>query len=538
MRRHHLLLLLGFAMIVLLGYWLAATATKLPPGQETKAKPPSPPKRTVIVDEPAPKFRREERGPAYRRDDDALKNGALAGQRILVFKDQSALENFLKRAGDRLHLLGRLDKLHALRIGFLNPDDLASLLNGDEQSSYVFPVDTPPATNGKAQAGAVALGAGLLDWLGVTADNSAWGKGVLVAILDTGVAASSAFSSRISTLNLVPLPTDLSKQDGHGTAVASMIIGQNSFTPGVAPGADIYSIRIANDLGQSDSFLLAQGIIAAVDARAQLINISMGSVGDSPLVQNAIAYAQAAGSLIVAAAGNNGTDQVSYPAANTGVIAVGAVDAMGNHLDFSNTGNQVAISAPGFGVNAAWTGDQAASVSGTSFSSPIVVGSLAALMSQAGGKTLTAAQAETLLFSYLNDGGAAGPDPQLGAGMPDLGRALAGNTPGIYDAALASQQIIPPDASHPNGQIAVLVQNRGTETLINTDVRISTPYGIVNSNITSLAANAVQTILVPLNGSSPDGMNISSQVILANGRTDAKPANDSRVVTYVPAGAK
>ncbi len=538
MRRRHLLLLLGFAVVMWLGYWLAGTAAKQPTSAETRPKATARPKRTVMIDEPAPMFRRVERGPAYRRDDDALKNGALAGQRILIFKDQAALENFLKRAGDRLHLLDRLDALHALRVGFLNPDDLASLLDSEEHASFVFPVDTPPGANGKAQAGAVALGAGLLDWLGVTTDNSAWGKGVLVAILDTGVAASPAFTSRISSLNLIPLPDDLSRMNGHGTAVASMIIGQNPLTPGVAPGADIYSIRIANDLGQSDSYLLAKGIVAAVDAGAQLINISMGSVGDSQLVRNAIAYAQAAGSLIVAAAGNNGTDQVSYPAANTGVIAVGAVDANNDHMDFSNTGSQVAISAPGFGVNAAWTGGEAASVSGTSFSSPIVIGSLAALMSQPGGTPLTTGQAKTLLFSYLDDGGAAGADPQLGAGMPDLGRALSGNTPGIYDAALASQRLIPPDAGYPNGQIEVLVQNRGTETLINSNVQISTPYGIVNSNITLLAANAVQAIRVPLNGASADGMSIVSQVILSNGRKDAKPANDRRVVTYVPAGAK
>ena len=261
-----------------------------------------------------------------------------------------------------------------------------------------------------------------------------------------------------------------------------MIIGQNPMTPGVAPGAKILSIRIANDLGQSDSFLLAQGIIAAVDGGAGLINISMGSVGDNALVRKAIEYAQAAGAVIFAAAGNNGSERVSYPAANDGVIAVGAVDALGNHLDFSNTGKQVAISAPGFGVNAAWTGDQAASVSGTSFSAPIVLATVAAVKSWPGNESLSMRQAVDLVFSYLNDGGAAGADVELGGGMPDLSRILNRKTPGIYDAAVASQRVLVSSTGNSSGVLEVLVQNRGTETLINTGVQIS------------LALSAAQTL--------------------------------------------
>ncbi|MES2441049.1 MAG: S8 family serine peptidase [Verrucomicrobiota bacterium] len=538
MRRRNLLLILGFALTAMLGYWLAGTAAPRKITREAARKPAIEPKRTVIADEAAPRFRKEERGPAFRRDEEATLAGALPGQRVLVFKNQSALEEFLKRAGDKVRLMGRLDALNALRVGFSNFDDLASLLDGEEESSFIFPVDIPAPGEGTAQPGAVALGAGLLEWLGITGDNSSWGSGVNIAVLDTGVTSSRAFSSNISLINFVELLSDPASQNGHGTAVASMIIGQNSLTPGVAPGAGIVSIRIANDLGQSDSYLLAQGIVAAVDAGAQLINISMGSFGDSALVRNAIEYARAAGSLIIAASGNNGQQRVSYPAANDGVLAVGAVDALGNHLDFSNTGNQVAISAPGYGVNAAWTGDQAASVSGTSFSSPIIAGAIAALMSQPGAAKLTATQAKELLFAYLNDGGAEGADASLGAGMPDLGRVLNAKTRGIYDAALASQRIIEPTAAYPNGQVEIMVQNRGTENLINTKVQISTPTGVIYSNITSLAVNAVKTIRIPIPKLSFDSMSYDSSVTLSNSTKDAKPSNDRRAETYVKAGGK
>lgn len=534
MRRRHLIFILGFVGTAMLGYWLAGTAIIRPGADGNNLKPVIVAKRTVIADEPAPRFRREERPPAFRRDQEAFNAGGLPGQRILVFKNQEALENFLKRAGDRIRLMGRLDALNALQVGFSNPDDLASVLGDDASASFNFPVDVPLPGNGKAQPGAVALGAGLLDWLGITGDNSTWGKGVRIAILDTGVTSNPAFSSNISSVNFVALPADLAQQNGHGTAVASMIIGQNSLTPGVAPGADILSFRIANDLGQSDSLTLAKGIVAAVDAGAQLINISMGSAGDSILVRNAIDYATAAGALIVAAAGNNGTDQVSFPGANAGVIAVGAVDARNDHLDFSNTGTQIAVSAPGYGINAAWAGDLAASVSGTSFSAPIVLASIAAVKSFPGYENLTMRQAADVLFSFLNDGGVAGADNALGAGTPDLGRVLNGKIPGIYDAAVASQTILPPSQGYPYGQVEVLVQNRGTETLINTGVRISTPSGVVVSNITSLPVNAVQTVRVPISQQSAASMNFESSVNLYGGRMDAKPSNDRRVDTYVP----
>jgi hypothetical protein len=319
-----------------------------------------------------------------------------------------------------------------------------------------------------------------------------------------------------------------------------MIIGNGRLTPGVAPGAQIISVRVANDLGQSNTFLLAQGIVAAVDAGARLINISMGGLGESPVLKNAIAYAQERGALIFAAAGNNGIEQVYHPAASEGVIAVGAVDANGNHLAFSNSGSEIAISAPGYAVNAAWPGEMTAAVTGTSFSTPIVVGAVAAIMTEAGSGTLTPWQAWQLLSSRLNDGGAPGEDSLLGAGMPDIGRVLDARTPGIYDAAVASQRILPPDPSHPYGQVEILIQNRGTERLVNTAVKVSNGGNLTNHNITTLAPNAVTTVRVPIIRPPTTGtteLQVDARVSLSGGLIDAKPFNDQRIETYAPAGS-
>ena len=538
MRIRYLLLPLAFGLVVMFGYWLATTAAPRAAPRQSASSPANPPPQLVAADDQVPKFRKGQRLLTRRMDLDAALSSALLGQRVLVFKDQADLTRFLDRMGDQVQLLGRLDALNALRVGFSDYDDLQSLLDGAEQQSLVFPVTAPFPPEGTVQPGAVPMGSHLLEWLGVNRDNADWGKGVSIAVLDTGVTANSAFKSNITSINLVDLPSDPATQNGHGTAVASFILGDNSTTPGVSPAASVLSIRIADDNGVSDSFLLAKGIVAAADAGVQLINISFGSDGDSALVRNAITYALDKGILIVAAAGNNGINQVSYPAANTGVIAVGAVDALGNHLDFSNSGDAIALAAPGYGLNAAWTGDQAVSVTGTSFSTPIIVGSIAAIMTESGNKNLTPVQAYQLLTSYLNDGGAAGNDPQLGAGMPDIGRVLNGTTPGIYDAAVASTSLIPADTSNPYGQAEVLIQNRGTETLINTAVKVSVGGASVTTNITALAPNAVTTVRVPVSQTpevyATTGLQVDARVVLSGGVTDAKPSNDHRIETYVP----
>jgi hypothetical protein len=538
MKFRHLIWLLAFALVATLGYWLAGTAA---PPIAKRAVAPEPVRAKPILDEPMPKFRRGERMPVRHGDVEARSAGALEGQRVLVFKDQDALARFLARAGDRIDIMDRLDALNALRVGFSDYDDLLALLDGDEEQGFIFPVAAPFPGEGSVQPGAVALRNRLLEWLGITGDNSTWGEGVRIAILDSGVASHPAFDALIRSINLVPLPGDPSAQNGHGTAVASMIIGNDGLTPGVAPGSEIISVRIADDSGQSNSFTLAQGIIAAVDGGANLINISMGSFGDSVIVRNAIQYAIDRGALIIAAAGNNGMNQVFYPAANDGVIGVGGVDALGNHLDFSNTGDSIDISAPGFDIYAAWTGNQTVSVSGTSFSAPIVAGAIAGIMTEAGPGNLTPNQAWNLLRAYLNDGGAAGTDPQLGAGMPDMGRTLTGDTRGVYDAALASQRILPPDGTNPYGQVEILVQNRGTEPLINTTVKVNSGGKTTTVNVTTLLPDAVQTIRVPIpvSPASPGAsVTIDSSVSLSGSATDAKPSNDRRVETYAPAGGQ
>lgn len=531
--------LLYFTLLFLIagvvGYWIAQSAASS--GNTPKTAKPHQAKPQMIppADDPLPATRRADRPPQAKRDTDALNAGALENQRVLIFDSAEALQAFLKRAGGQFQILGRLDALNALRIGFDDYDLLASLLDGAEEG-FVFPISTPtPLPDGSIQPGAVGLGDKLREWLGITGDNSAWGKGISIAVLDTGVDPTAAIGSSIRQINLVDLPDDLSTLNGHGTAVASLISGKSDLTPGVLPESTILSVRIADDSGTTNSFTLAQGIIAAADAGVSLINISYFSESTSSLINAAIDYAYAKGALVFVSSGNNGLNIANGIAANDKAIVVGAVDAFGDYLDFSNFGDQVDIAAPGYAINAAWPGDQAISASGTSFSAPIVAASVGAIMSQFG---YTAPQAWSYLTRYLNDTGSEGFDPYTGAGMPAIDRALLGNTPGTYDVAVASLSVVQPTATQPNGQVALLVQNRGTSPVVNTTATINNGSTSTRINITTLAPGATRTLYVPINHSiaaSTDPITISATLGLSGGITDVKLFDNTRSLTYAPA---
>ncbi len=510
----------GFLLAGFAGYWIAGSAAPQSRRKATeeifKRERPG----SGIVDS-KPAFRREDR-PIFQMDEEALEQGALVGQRSLIFKDRASMEAFIERAGTKVRLISKLTGLNAIRISFLFNQDLASLLDGTEQVGLIFTATFPEADSVPAQPGAVPIGSGLLSWLGIEGDHSQWGAGVKIAILDTGVSQNSAFGGSIQSIGAAG---DL---NGHGTAVASMILGNTALVPGVAPGSNVISVLIADSEGRSDSFRIAEGIMAAIDAGAILINISYGSSSDSPILRAAIAAAAEAGVLIVAPTGNSGLDKVFFPAANDGVIAVGGVDKKGEILAFSNTGKSVALAAPGYGLNAGSMDDGAIAVTGTSFSSPIIVGLIAATMSQTG---LSAADSWARVYNNLNETGAPGIDDSYGRGLPDMSRILGSTTRGTYDAAVASQWVTTKSGAL---ELQVTVQNRGTETLVNTSLAVTADRGTRNFNITTLPVGEFKTFSMPL-GLADGPVQLESRVVISGGQRDARPANNSRVESYTRA---
>lgn len=512
------------ATIAAIGAWLGWATTKRGPVATAPAERSAPqavvPSHTPPRDGKA-KIRPEDDPTTDQVDLEAITDGALANQRTLKFRSREEMEAFLRSLeGKGIRVLGRIDGLNVLRIGFDSLADLAGLPKDAEQG-LIYPVNLPPNPEGGVQDGALGFGGSLLKWLGADTDRSGYGNGVKVAVLDTGVASHLALAGKIQQLELVPFSVDPSALNGHGTAVASLIAGSHAAVQGLAPGVDLLSIRVANDAGVSDSFTLAQGILAALDNGASLINISMGSYGNSPVLRDAVAQAIAQGAVIVASAGNEGySNTVAYPAAYPGVIGVAAVEANSTHLDFSNSGSSVDVAAPGLAINAAWPGDKMISFTGTSASAPVVTGAIASAYT----KGSTVGQAADLVLSNLNEGGYPGTDPQLGAGVLDVGRVERAKTPNVVDVAVASQVV---DTSEVNPKLLVTIENRGTTTVSNTGVTVSSGGNQTPLNIPTLAAGQTHTFTLPV----PAGSTVQSQVTAGGGVVDQFPSNNKRTDT-------
>lgn len=510
-----------FAACAVSGYFLIKTAQ---PEAISPQAHSDQPKAPTYPEELSPTHHNDEREKP-KGDNEALLKGALPGQRSVTFKDRASMEHFLGQLkGTGVTVKSRLDAIHTLTLSFGSKSQLSSLLEGDEKMGFIFPVLVPEIPDGSIQAGAVGFGDSLLSWLGISGrDQTSWGKGVTVAILDTGVSSNASFINQVTQSTLVDFPSDPTTLNGHGTAVAD-IIHQ------IAPDANLLSIRVANDDGVSSSALIAEGILKAVDAGASLINISMGGFGESSVLADAVAYAQSKGVVVVAAPGNQGITQITQPAALPGVIAPTAIDARGDIMAFSNTGQNVGAAAPGYALQVENIDGSATYFTGTSASAPVETGTLAVAMANSSTGNRSANDAVTLANANANEAGQAGYDTIYGNGITNVGRILDSKTAGIYDAAVASHYV--------SGEmLQVTVQNRGTTPLVNAPLQVSTSGKVQEFMVNSLPAGAIQTFEVPI-GTLTNPTTFQSTIGVSSGQQDVNRANNSRTDVYTPASAQ
>ena len=277
---------------------------------------------------------------------------------VVRFTDNDSLKTFMAAAAERgLRVEDKLAKLRMLRVRLASgrqARELFELLPDDSVPEPNYPVIAPDIPQTENVRGIAPFGAAAVDWLDAPGDRSNWGAGVRVAILDTGVDFSHPALEGVqgTSVNLVEDETDETSYDGHGTAVASIIAGNPEVIGGLAPKAEILSVRVLNSEGVGDGYTVASGIIEAVDRGADVINLSLGTPGNSFVLEEAIEYVQQKNVLVVASVGNDGGKGVTYPARYDGVIGVAAVDAKGSQAYFSNFGEGVDLAAPGAGVHA------------------------------------------------------------------------------------------------------------------------------------------------------------------------------------------
>ena len=314
------------------------------------------------------------------------------------------------------------------------------------------------------------------------------GAGITVAVLGTGVAAGHPdLTGHVIT---GPDYTGSGRRAGGpfwgigGTAAASVIAGHGhgagdaAGITGVAPAANILSIRVSlefNDPLNADPALtrrlpgaIASGITYAVDHGARVIDLPLdpgtfgpggqgytAAAGGSPAEQEAVAYALRRGAVLVAPAGDDaqGASLVNYPAAYTGVIAVGAVSRGGHLAPFSSTRSYVALTAPGADLVAATATPPGgyAPISSTSTASGIVAGVAALILARY--PQLSAAQVTRALT--------------MSAGAASAGTASGGAAARARRAAArraAARRAPPPKVRPPRGPVTAPWTRPGRST--------------------------------------------------------------------------
>ena len=221
-----------------------------------------------------------------------------------------------------------------------------------------------------------------------SAQTKVTGAGVIVAILDTGIDLEHpAFVSHLALLANSNMISDTGAPDdtgpglawGHGTHVAGIVHG-------IAPDATLLPIRVLDSQGRGNTFVLAYAIELAVNSGASVINLSLGADCASRVLREAVQSAIAQGVVIVAAAGNDGSETSQCPASLPGVLSVAAVTENRQRTTWSNYGAWVSLAAPGEGITSTFPlglGAETdatpgyASWSGTSMATPFVAGAAA-----------------------------------------------------------------------------------------------------------------------------------------------------------------
>jgi thermitase len=247
---------------------------------------------------------------------------------------------------------------------------------------------------------------------------------VTVAVIDTGVKPVSELSGRLlSGYDFVNNDSNATDDEGHGTMTATVLAGGGGNDVGIAGVCWLCRILPVKVLGANGSGTysdIAEGIRYAADKGADVINLSLGGSADSQALRDAVTYAVGKGSLVIAAAGNDGSSAKHYPAAIPAVLAVGASTSGDTRYSWSNWGSTwVDIAAPGCNL-AQNTAGQVTQFCGTSSATPFVAGVAGLLASVT--PSPTAARIRTALTSSAR--GLTGKWVAAGSGRVDAAAAL------------------------------------------------------------------------------------------------------------------
>jgi subtilisin family serine protease len=258
-------------------------------------------------------------------------------------------------------------------------------------------------------------------------DVSEGSSDVIVAVVDTGVDMEHPeFEGKlVEGYNVLDGSNKPQDDNGHGTHVSGVIAAKTNNKDGIAGmtwKSKLMPVKAIGADGSGSAVDIAQGIYWATDHGADVINLSVGNYTSSAALKEACKYAYDNNVVLVAASGNDASDQPSYPAAYDEVLSVAAVDHLKERADFSNFGDYVDVAAPGVDIPSTYIYSDYASLSGTSMACPHVA-ALAALVRSVH-PDMKSHDVMELIRSSALDLGPPGHDQLYGYGMIDVNRTL------------------------------------------------------------------------------------------------------------------
>lgn len=253
------------------------------------------------------------------------------------------------------------------------------------------------------------------------------GKGVKIAVIDSGINSKHPDLKVAGGVSKIANSSAFTDGLGHGTHVAGVIGAQNNSigTVGVAPDAQLYSVKVLSTKGLGTLEGVVAGIQWAIDQKVDIINMSLTTVANNQTLRDITKKAYDAGILIVAASGNERESglygDVLYPARFPSVVAVGSVSQLNKLSYFSNYGPSQELMAPGENILSTYvngtttTQNDYAILEGTSVASPFAAGTFAQYMEAY--PHLSNKQLRETIKRAATDLGPKGRDNQYGNGL-------------------------------------------------------------------------------------------------------------------------
>ena len=190
----------------------------------------------------------------------------------------------------------------------------------------------------------------------------------------------------LESIHVTDTPESLPSDPTHATSMAETLLNSMIFTKGASQDSSglgnvrVLPIDIYGNSATTTTFEVAQGLYKAIQSGAQVVNLSLGGTGDSPMVDYLLEMAKKKDIIVFASAGNVPTTDPTFPAANPNAIAVTAADPNGNIASYANRGSFVDVKAPG--SSRIYFNGQMYISTGTSTATAFVSGQAAGLAAQ------------------------------------------------------------------------------------------------------------------------------------------------------------